>query len=755
MIKTKMSLDGVIGEELLDECEQTLNGMPGVEAEIDRKTKLASISFDETKLSVSDICNEISRLSGVRVRPGEHIYREEKKKQKGLGVAGRTAAVLAFSAVILLLRILNLFDMGIPLVDGSPILRAMAEIFLFAFVAWFARKMFRDGVIAVLKLRPDTGSIAAIGSLAAVIFALYSTARIISGEPEYMSRIHLDACAIIVSVVMLCGLLREKSRGRTDEPVKKLSELFPKTATVIIDDSEVSVKLDEITVGDSVLVKPMESFPCDGVIEAGRTSVNEVLFTGEITPAVKTAGERVFAGTVNTSGFITIRAERVGKDTALSRMIRSVKSLSGTKQHTSEIVGRAEKIYSALLLLAAFIALGVTAAAGRGFEAASALFISILVIYCPCALGLVAPVVSVFASAKATQAGVVYKDIRSLERARLVNTVVMDMTGTITVGKLFVTDVLPFGTDEKEVIRLAASLENNSAHPAAEAILDYAAKNDIELTDAADIKAFAGYGITGRIDGTDVSVCGIDIAFREENEGYYSVCEPLVKDGKTVMAVMKNELPIGVIAMGDKSAVAKLNSMGLKTMILTGDNEIAARRTAQELEFSGYSANVLPGKKAEAILELKKKGNTVAMIGDSVNDSVALAASDISVAIGTGSPIAVSLGQIVLVRNDLRDMAAAIALSGVSSRIISENIFWTISFQAVLLTAATGILHALHVGVAYQALVAACILLSAVVIALNTSRISRLDLSRDDLYNRCREIALRREERKKNRTSRK
>lgn len=256
-------------------------------------------------------------------------------------------------------------------------------------------------------------------------------------------------------------------------------------------------------------------------------------------------------------------------------------------------------------------------------------------------------------------------------------------------------------------------------------------------------------------------MCGIDIAFREENEGYYSVCEPLVKDGKTVMAVMKNELPIGVIAMSDKlkptskAAVAKLNSMGLKTMILTGDNEIAARRTAQELEFSGYSANVLPGKKAEAILELKKKGNTVAMIGDSVNDSVALAASDISVAIGTGSPIAVSLGQIVLVRNDLRDMAAAIALSGVSSRIISENIFWTISFQAVLLTAATGILHALHVGVAYQALVAACILLSAVVIALNTSRISRLDLSRDDLYNRCREIALRREERKKNRTKRK
>ena len=761
MIKTKMSLDGVIGEELLDKCEQTLNGMPGVEAEIDRKTKLASISFDETKLSISDICSEISRLSGVRVRPGEHIYREEKKKQKGLGVAGRTAAVLALSAVILLLRILNLFDMGIPLVDGSPILRAMTEIFLFACVAWFARKMFRDGVIAVLKLRPDTGSIAAIGSLAAVIFALYSIARIISGESEYMSRIHLDACAIIVSVVMLCGLLREKSRGRTDEPVKKLSELFPKTATVIIDDSEVSVKLDEITVGDSVLVKPMESFPCDGVIEAGRTSVNEVLFTGEITPAVKTAGERVFAGTVNTSGFITIRAERVGKDTALSRMIRSVKSLSGTKQHTSEIVGRAEKIYSALLLLAAFIALGVTAAVGRGFEAASALFISILVIYCPCALGLVAPVVSVFASAKATQAGVVYKDIRSLERARLVNTVVMDMTGTITVGKLFVTDVLPFGTDEKEVIRLAASLENNSAHPAAEAILDYAAKNDIELTDAADIKAFAGYGITGRIDGTDVSVCGIDIAFREENEGYYSVCEPLVKDGKTVMAVMKNELPIGVIAMSDKlkptskSAVAKLNSMGLKTMILTGDNEIAARRTAQELEFSGYSANVLPGKKAEAILELKKKGNTVAMIGDSVNDSVALAASDISVAIGTGSPIAVSLGQIVLVRNDLRDMAAAIALSDVSSRIISENIFWTIGFQAVLLTAATGILHALHVGVAYQALVAACILLSAVVIALNTSRISRLDLSRDDLYNRCREIALRREERKKSRTKRK
>lgn len=734
MTRTKIALDGVLSDSQIFDCEQRLSSMNAVRAKINAETKTVDIEYDETKVSLADICEEISASAGVRVVPPSAAAPQKKK----LGTAGQTAMTFLFSAAILALRILSYFGMGIPLVDGSPVLGAMAEIFLFVFVMYFGRRVYVNGVRALVKLRPDAKTVAALGTAAAAAYSLYALVMIIQGNPEYMKLMCIDACAVIISVVMLCSFFDKKSKGRTDEPIRRLYELLPKTATVILDDRETEVGLADITVGDSVLVKPMQSFPCDGVIQTGRTSVNEVLFTGENTPVLKSAGERVFAGTVNTTGFVTIEAERVGRDTSLARMIRSVRNLSVSKPKISGLVERAEIIYSVAVLAAAIIGFAIAMLVTKSFESASAVFISLMVVLCPCALGLVIPAASVYASAKATQAGIVFKDVETLENVRFIDTVVMDKTGTVTVGKLFVTDVVPLGTSEEEVLILAASVEDNSTHPIAQAILDYAAKNDVTPLECYDYRAVAGSGAMGVVDGENVAVMSAANALTGEYEGYMAVCDQLVKDGKTVMAVTKNGAPIGVIALRDKikptskSGVSKLNRMGKKTIMLTGDSEEEANRVAKQLDFCDYEANVLPGKKADVITAIRKNGGKVAMVGDSVNDAVALAAADVGVAIGTGSPIAVELAQLVLVKNDLRDLSSAIRISGISSKIIKENIFWTFVLAAGVLPATVGIMHALHQPVVYPIYLAVCIAVSLVCVMLNSSRISRLDLTQDD-----------------------
>lgn len=702
-----LKLEGIESEEDLFSCEAALNSLPGVSAEIDYDSFTASVTYDEDRTTVEDIYAAIASAASAaepseedgedkwdKLPPKKPHFRPRKQFKRL-----RIAAAFLCAIALYVLRALELFKVEIPLLSGSPAALSLVEMLIFAAAAYAGSSLYIKGIASLLRLRPDTKTVAAAGTALAAGYSVYSAARVFLGDSSYRSGIYFAACALVIAMALLGIYLEEKSTAKADKPIKKLMELFPESATIIIDDAERQTDISDITPGDLVLVKPGESFPCDGVIEAGRASVVEAMFTGENMPVDKSVSDRVFAGTLNTMGFATVRVQRVGEDTSLARIIRSVSQISDSKKTVVGMTKRAEVIFCSVILAAGAIAFALWAAFGTVSEAVRVL-IAVLTVCCPCSMGLAEPAAAMFACAKAAREGVVFKNIEALELAGSLNTVVMDKTGTVTVGKPFVTDVLPIGISAEELMILAASLEEHSAHPIASAVLDYAKKNEIYPIPCEDFRSEAGRGMSASVEGETVKLASVSEIFAGEYEGYAALSQPLSDEGKAVVALSRAGVPIGVIAFADKlkptsrSAIEKLNAMGMRTIMLTGDTPEAAKKVAAELSFYDCAAGVSPDKKADIIGKLKYGSRKVAMVGDSTNDAAALAAADVGVAIGTGSAVALECAQIILVRNDLRDLADAIKISRRAVKAIKGNIFWALIFCAVMLPFAAGLLRA-------------------------------------------------------------
>lgn len=655
----------------------------------------------------------------------------------GLSISAKTAVSFVFSIALMAIAAMKTFGIYLPFAENYPAVEAVIEILLFLPIAYVGREIYRDGLAALIRLKPNTKTVAAVGTSVAVIFSLYSAIRTFLGHSGYLELICFEPCGVIISMVLLGCALEEKSAKKAGEPAKKLGELFPKTAAVIIDDVETVSDIGDIAVGDCVLIKPCESVPCDGVIMAGKADVCEAMLTGENSAVIKSVGERVYAGTYNFSGTATIKAERVGEDTALARMIRSVVSFSGSKPKAAPFGRRIEIVFSWVVLaigLAAFIA---WIAFYKNTEISIRVLLGMLTVSCPCALGLATPAAAAFVSGKCAKEGILFKDADAMEKMGIINTAVMDKTGTVTVGKPFVTDVVPFGVSAEEVVMLAASLETDSTHPIALALLDYASKNDIYPQSCHQLLIAEGE-VGGRVDDADIKVASAETLLSGAYEGYMSFCKNLSESGKDIIAVAKDGIPIGIIAFSDrlkptsKTAVARLESLGIRSIMLTGDSEEEAKRVAEQAGFYDFAYEVSPDKKGAFVAGLKKSGRRVAMVGDSVNDAVALAAADIGVAIGTGSAIAIDSAEVVLLRNDLRDIAKAVRISRAARKIIRENIFWAVIYNLIALPFAAGIFFALTGRPLNPAVAIGCMLLSTVSVLLNSRRINKLDLTRED-----------------------
>lgn len=695
MATAKLELEGVESEEELFACEAALNGLPGVSAEIDYDSFSAMVTYDEERCSIEDI---YSALAGA----GTQVRKEDKKppvRPKKRHKRLEIAAAFLSAAVLYVIHALWLLDVDMPLLAKNSALISVAEAIIFIPAVLAGRDLYIKGLAALIRLRPDTKTVAAAGTALAAGYSCYSTVRVVMGGADYRSGIYFASCALIIAMVLLGAYLEERSAAKADKPVKKLMELFPKTATVVTEDSESVEDISDIAPGDLVLVKPGESFPCDGVIEAGRASAIEAMLTGENMPIDKAVGDRVFAGTLNTMGFATVRVQGTGEHTSLARMIRSVSKLSDSKKTVSVMTKRAEIIFCAALLAVGAAAFVLWAVFGTVSEAFRVL-IAVLTVCCPCAMGLAEPAAAMFACARAAREGIVFKNTESLELTGSLNTVAMDKTGTITVGKLFVTDVLPMGVSGEELMVLAASVGESSSHPIAAALHDYASKNDIYPIPCESARIGAGRGLSAQIEGSEVRLASCAEILSGRYEGYAALKANFEDEGKTVAAVSRDGVPIGVIAFADKlkptsrSAVEKLNAMGLRTIMITGDSAESAGKLAAELGFYDYAAGVSPDKKADIVNKLKYGSRKVAMVGDSINDAVALAAADIGVAIGTGSAVAIEGAQIILVRNDLRDLADAIKISRAAVKAIKGNVFWAQIFCAAALPFAAGLLKA-------------------------------------------------------------
>ena len=622
------------------------------------------------------------------------------------------------SSVIVLL-ILMYFSMGVsmwgwPMIAAlkNPISLGIIEMLLSVIVMFINRNFFINGFRGLFHGSANMDTLVALGSAASFGYSLVAlfieinaawamdmdTAMDIS-----MKYIYFETAAMIPTLITIGKTLESYSKGRTTDALKGLVKLAPKTATVERDGVDTEVSIDDVQIGDIIVVKPGDSIPVDGFITEGQTAVDESALTGESVPVDKTVDDAVKAATTSTSGFIKVRATRVGTDTTLSQIIRMVSDASATKAPIARIADKVAGVFVPAVMLIALATLLGWLIAGEVFAGAFTRAVSVLVISCPCALGLATPVAIMVGNGMGAKAGILFKTAASLEQAGHIETVVLDKTGTITNGTPVVTDIIPGSVDENTLITLAASLESKSEHPLAVAVNTYAGDHNISLKETDDFKALPGNGLTATIDGNVISggkkdyietIINGDISDIEEK------ADGLAKKGKTPLYFASGDKLLGVIAVADTmkeespEAINQLHNMGIKVVMLTGDNERTAKAIGDAAGVDEIVAGVLPDGKAAEIKRLKKSGK-VAMVGDGINDALALTLADTGIAIGAGTDVAIDAADIVLEKSRLTDVPAAIRLSRQTIKNIHENLFWAFFYNVICIPLAIGLYQAL------------------------------------------------------------
>ena len=576
-------------------------------------------------------------------------------------------------------------------------------------------------------------SLIAMGASAAIIYSLYATYMTITVDPEYHMNLYFESAGTIITLILLGKLLEARTKGQTSSAIKKLIGLQPKKAKIIENGVEKEVLIENIKVGDIIVVKPGEKIAVDGKIVNGNTSVDESMITGESIPVSKNIGDKVIGGSINKNGSIQFEATEIGKDTVLSQIIKLVEEAQGSKAPISRMADIVAGYFVPIVIMIATITGIVWFISGSGLTAALTFFISVLVIACPCALGLATPTSIMVGTGKGAENGILIKSGEALETAHKIKTVVLDKTGTITKGKPVLTDLKVYNSfNENEILQLAASAENNSEHPLAEAIVNGAKERNIEFKQYDKFRAMPGYGIRATIDEKEIQIGNRKLMASRKisTETAEKDYEILSNEGKTPMFISVNNELAGLIAVADvvketsKEAVEKMHKLGLKVIMLTGDNEKTAKYIAKEVGIDRVIAEILPFQKSEEVKKLQEAGEFVAMVGDGINDSPALAQANVGIAIGSGTDVAIESADIVLIRNDLNDVAGAIALSKATITNIKENLFWAFFYNVIGIPFAAGIFYAFFNGPKLDPMIAAFAMsLSSVSVLMNALRL--------------------------------
>ncbi len=733
MAKVTIGIFGMSCAACSAAAERALNEIEGVTATVNLMTETAVCEYDEAKVTYSMLANAITEAGFIPADDKSRLeYKEKQQKEERTLHLKRLIIACAFGLVLMYVAMAPMMGLPCFVSPESPIFYSLIQLVLCLPIIYVGRGYYARGFKTLIKLRPNMDSLVAVGTASATLFSLYATTRIIFGGGEYAHHLYYDTTGMIISFVMLGKYLEMRSKGKTGEAIKKLYDLSPKTATVIKNGEEVTIPVCDILEGDVVVIRPGESLSCDGLVLSGAAGVDESMLTGESLPVDKAEGSVVFAGTVNINGYLTVRATKVGADTSLSKIIRMVEDTSGSKAPIARLADKVAGVFVSVVMALAVMVFLAWLIFGKDFETALKIFVSVMVIACPCALGLATPTAIIVAAGRGAQDGLLFKNAEALEICNRISTVVLDKTGTVTVGKPYVTDIIPIDCEEIDLIAIAAALEAKSGHPIARAVTEYADKKEVTPPECINFEDLAGLGLRGEIDGNTVMIISSEKIKDKLTEEQIIDCNRLYDEGKTLSVVTKNDTPIGIFAFADKlkptskEAVKKLNGMGVRTILLTGDNERAAKKVATELEVFDYVAGVSPDKKAEMIEKLKYGGRVVAMVGDGINDAVALTAADVGIAIGAGSDIAIESAEVVLVRNDLRDVSRAIALSHATMKIIKMNLFWAFAYNTVMIPFAAGLLYAFGGPLLNPMIAAACMSLSSVTVVTNALRLKRI-----------------------------
>ena len=729
-------VEGMTCSACSNRVERVTKKMEGVvDSVVNLTTEKLTITVDEDLVTYGDIKRTVEK-AGYKLIREEEVKDEKKRRTDKEKLFIRFIASTIFTLPLLIITMGHMVGMPLPhIIDPmmNPMNFALIQLVLTVPVMIIGYKFYYVGTKNLIKLSPNMDSLITVGTIAAFIYSLFGTYKIYNGDNSYAMHLYYEAAVTILTLITLGKYLEAVSKGKTSEAIKKLMGLVPKTATIIRNDKELVIPIDEVIVGDIVLVKPGEKLPVDGEVVEGATSVDESMLTGESIPVEKTVGSKVVGASINKTGFIKYKATKVGKDTALAQIIKLVEDAQGSKAPIAKMADIISSYFVPIVIGLAIFAAIAWLIAGETPVFALTIFISVLVIACPCALGLATPTAIMVGTGKGAENGVLIKGGEALEITHKVDTIVFDKTGTITEGKPKVTDIITTTYTKDEILAIAASAEKGSEHPLGEAIVREAEEKSLDFKKIENFAAIPGHGIKVNIDDKTILLGNLKLMSENSIEiGSLGVeSDRLANEGKTPMYIAIDNNLEGIVAVADtvkpssKKAIENLHDMGIKVAMITGDNKKTAEAIAKQVGIDIVLSEVLPEDKANEVKKLQGENRKVAMVGDGINDAPALAQADIGIAIGTGTDVAIESADIVLMKGDLRDVSTAIKLSKATIRNIKQNLFWAFGYNVLGIPVAMGVLHIFGGPLLNPMIAAAAMSLSSVSVLTNALRLKR------------------------------
>ncbi|MDE6473843.1 MAG: cadmium-translocating P-type ATPase [Clostridia bacterium] len=732
--KVKFNIQGMTCVVCANTCQKAIAKTDGVKScNVNFASGVALVEYDENVASEKDIFTAVTK-AGYKA-----VAIDQGDKGQNVGVL---VAMLVLSFLLLAYAMLGMLGVKYPSAisaEESPIVFTVIQLALCIPVVIMGLPFYIRGFKNLFKAKPNMDSLVAVSTTTAFVYSFVNFILVCTGDAHKVHSLYFESVAVIIAIISLGKFLESKSLKKTGDAIRGLTMLTPAYATVLRNGEWTQVDSAEVKKGDTILVKAGESFCCDGIITEGESNVNESMLTGESMPVDKGVGDRVFGGTVNGNGIIKFTADSVGETTKLSKIIALVEEAQNSKAPIARIADKVSGVFVPVVMSIAILA-GIIWWATNGFAMSIKIFVSVLVIACPCALGLATPTAIITGIGRGAKGGILFKNAESLERLGSVNTVVLDKTGTITTGRPILTDKYILG-DEVQALAYVRAVESVSEHPIAKAIIESIAPNDLR----AEVKVLSGYGLQGEVQGKQV-LCGNMALLRNNGvnvEEIEAKADEYSMQGKSIVAVAIDGKAVGVLGVADtlkedsKKSIEDLKSLGLRVVLLSGDNQKSAEHIAQSAGIEEVIANVLPEQKGEVIDRLIGEGAKVAMVGDGINDAPALAKANVGIAMGGGSDIAIESGQVVIVGGQISGVVRGVRLARATMRNIKQNLFWAFIYNIIGIPIACGILYPINGYTMSPMLGGLAMSLSSVSVVANALRLNFFKFDRNKKDNSC------------------
>lgn len=730
MKKIILSIDGMTCSACSNGLEKYLNKQKGIiNANVNLVLANVLVEYDETILDQTKIEKFVEEAGFKSLGLFKEIKIEDKNKKEKI-------KFIIFLILAIVLMYVSMGHMvGLPIIDilnmhTNPIIYASVLLILTIAFVIYGFDIIKNGYKNLIHKTPNMDTLVSIGVISSIVYSLYSMYMLLKGNHNYVENLYFESAAIVIFFIKLGRYIDGISKDKTKEAIQKLVKITPKDAVIKIDGVEKKVTIDEIQKGDIVISRPGEKISVDGEIINGKAHLDESFITGESKPITKTIGEKVIAGSINYDGYLEYKAERIGKDSTISEIVRLVIEATNTKAPIAKVADKVSGYFVPAVIIIAVITFIAYLVLGYELSIAVNAFVTILVVACPCSLGLATPLAIVVSEGVCANNGILIKKSEILENAQKTSTIVFDKTGTLTYGTLKISEIINYSDiEEKELLQLVGSIESKSAHPISKAFIDYLKENNLQTLEVEDFKDISGYGIIAKVNNQEFIIGNSKILSKYNIENKHLEDETkLAQSGNSIVYIVIDKNIIAIIGVNDivrenaKEVIEELNKDKIQTIMLTGDNKETAEKIAKDLKITQVIANVLPSQKADTIKKLKQENKYVMMCGDGINDSPALANSDIGVSVNSGTDIAMDSSDVILTRNDLYNVINLIDISKRTIRIIKQNLFWAFFYNSLMIPIAIGLLS--PIGITINPMIASItMVISSITVILNSLRL--------------------------------